>query len=80
MYSGSFKYDFHDNYIKEKYGLLFIDIDSLCYEIETGDAHKDFWADKDKFDTSDYAKDNPYFTFYVLRFTSFSGRRPAQRE
>ena len=58
-------YDFHYNYIKEKYGswakLLFTDTDGLCYEIETGDAFKDFWADKDKFDNSDYAKDNPYF-------------------
>ena len=58
-------YDFHYNYIKEKYGswakLLFTDTDSLCYEIETGDAYKDFWADKDKSGNSDYAKDNPYF-------------------
>ena len=40
---------------------MFTDTDSLCYEIETGDAYKDFWADEDKFDNSDYAKDNPYF-------------------
>jgi len=27
---------------------LFTDTDSLCYEIETGDAYRDFWANKDK--------------------------------
>ena len=47
-------YDFHYNYIKKKYDdkakLLFTDIDSLTYEIETEDVHKDFWSDKDKFD------------------------------
>ena len=63
--SKTLMYDFHYNYTKEKYGsrakLLFTDTDSLCHEIETGDAYKDFWADKDKFDNSDYAKDNPYF-------------------
>ena len=33
--------------------LLFTDTDSLqslCDEIETWDAYKDFWAEKDKFD------------------------------
>ena len=58
-------YDFHYNYIKEKYGsrakLLFTDTDSLCYEIETVDVYGDFWAGRDKFDNSDYAKDSPYF-------------------
>ena len=45
-------YDFHFNYIKKKYNdkdkLLFTDTDSLTYEIETEDAYKDFWSDKDK--------------------------------
>ena len=58
--SKTLMYDFHYNYIKEKYGskaeLLFTDTDSLCYEMETGDAYKDFGVDKDKFDNSDYAK------------------------
>ena len=58
-------YDFHYNYIRQKYNnraqLLFTDTNSLCYEIETGDAYKDFWVDKEKFNNSDYAKDSPYF-------------------
>ena len=52
--SKTIMYDFHYNYIKEKYGsrakLLFTDTDSLCHEIETGDAYKDFWADKEEFE------------------------------
>ena len=56
--SKTLMYDFHYNYIKKKYGsrakLGFTDTDSLCYEIETGDAYKDFWADKHQFDNSDY--------------------------
>lgn len=58
--SKTLMYDFHYNYIKEMHGskaeLLFTDTDSLCYEMETGDAYKDFGVDKDKFDNSDYAK------------------------
>jgi len=56
---------FTTNYIKEKYGenakLLFTDTDSLCYEIETADAYKDFYADKNKFDFSDYPEDSSFF-------------------
>ena len=44
-------YDFHYNYIKKKYDnrarLLFTNTDSLTYEIEAEDVHKDFWNDKD---------------------------------
>ena len=52
-------YDFHYNYIKQKYGdkakLLFTDTDSLMYEIQTKDFYKDISADvKDRFDTSNY--------------------------
>ena len=58
-------YDFHYNYIKNKYGdkarLLFTDTDSLTYEIEAEDVYKDFWNDKDKFDNSDYPEISPYF-------------------
>ena len=52
--SKTLMYNFHYNYIKEKYcdraGLLFTDTDSLTYEIEADDVYQDFWNDKDKFD------------------------------
>ena len=45
--SKTLMYDFHYNYIKEKYGdrakLLFT---GLTYEIEHEDVYKDFWNDK----------------------------------
>ena len=51
--SKTLMYDFHYNYIKEKYGdrakLLFTDTDSLTYEIEAEDVYQDFWNGKDKF-------------------------------
>ena len=63
--SKTLMYDFHYNYIKEKYGnkarLLFTDTDSLTYEIEAKDVYKDFWNDKDRFDNSDYPENSPYF-------------------
>ena len=40
---------------------LFTDTDSLTYEIETEDAYKDFWSNKDKFDNSEYPFDLSYF-------------------
>ena len=58
-------YDFHYNYIKQKYDskakLLITDTDSLTYEIEAKDVYSDFWNDKDKFDNSDYSVSSPYF-------------------
>ena len=63
--SKTLMYDFHYNYIKNKYGdkakLLFTDTDSLSYEIEAKDVYKDFFNDKDKFDNSDYPNSSPYF-------------------
>ena len=63
--SKTLMYDFHYNYIKQKYGskakLLFTDTDSLTYEIETKDVYSDFWKDKEKFDNSDYPQDSLYF-------------------
>ena len=64
--SKTLMYDFHYNYIKNKYGpkakLLFTDTDSLCYEIETKDIYKELWEDKQLFDGSDYPKDSLYFS------------------
>ena len=62
--SKTIMYDFHYNYIKQKYGdkaiLLFSDTDSLMYEIVTEDFYKDISKDvKDRFDTSDYPENHP---------------------
>ena len=58
-------YDFHYNYIKNKYGynakLLFTDTDSLCYEIHNKDPYEDFYNDKHLFDNSDYPVDSKYY-------------------
>ncbi|XP_068690071.1 uncharacterized protein [Montipora foliosa] len=63
--SKTLMYDFHYNYIKQKYDskakLLFTDTDSLTYEIETKDVYQDFWDDKDRFDNSDYSQHSQYF-------------------
>ena len=63
--SKTLMYDFHYNYIKQKYGekakVLFTDTDSLTYEIESEDVYQDFWNDKDRFDNSDYPENSSYF-------------------
>ena len=52
--SKTLMYDFHYNYIKNKYGpkakLLFTDTGSLCSEIETKDIYKELWEDKQLFE------------------------------
>ena len=57
--SKTLMFDFHYNYIREKYQdkaeLLFTDTDSLMYQIYTDDFYQDIAPDiKTKFDTSDY--------------------------
>ena len=62
--SKTLMFDFHYNYIKQKYGdnakLLFTDTDSFLYEIKTDDFYKDISGDvQDRFDTSDYPENHP---------------------
>ena len=60
--SKTLMYDFHYNFIREKYGdrakLLFTDTDSLCYDLRTDDLYKDMKDNQDLFDTSNYPKDH----------------------
>ena len=55
--------NFHYNYIKQKYGdrakLLYMDTDSLTYEIETEDVYRDMSkVVEERFDTSNYPKNH----------------------
>jgi len=63
--SKTLMYDFHYNYIKQKYKskatLLFTDTDSLTCEIQTKDAYKDFFKDKNKFAFSDYQENSKFY-------------------
>ena len=56
-------YEFHYEYIKNKYDakLLFTDTDSLVYENKTEDVCEDFYLDKDLFDFSDYPVNLKFF-------------------
>ena len=57
-------YEFHYNYIKNKYGnssrLLFTDTGSLMYEIKTENFYEDFSNDKEIFDFSNYPTKSKY--------------------
>ena len=56
-------YEFHYKYIKSKSDakLLFIDTDSLVYEIKAEVVYEDFYVDKNLFDFSDYPLDSKLF-------------------
>ena len=58
-------YKFHYDYIKNKYGsnsrLLFIDTDSLLYEIKIEDVYKDFINNKEMFDFSNFSTKSKYY-------------------
>ncbi|XP_025265606.1 uncharacterized protein LOC112638322 [Camponotus floridanus] len=57
-------YAFHYEYMSPLYGdkskILYTDTDSLIYSVECEDAYERMKRDIDRFDTSDYAVDNPY--------------------
>ena len=58
-------YEFHYDYIKNKYGnnsrLLFTDTDSLMYEIKPEGVYKDFNNDKEMLDFSNYSTKSKYY-------------------
>ena len=56
-------YDFHCNFIKKHFDpkLLFIDTDSLTYEIKSEDVYEEFLKHKHLFDFSNYPKDSKFF-------------------
>lgn len=59
-------YDFHYNYMLKKYTnpgqitMIYMDTDAFIYDIKTDDVYNDILQDLDKYDTSDYAVDNPW--------------------
>ena len=63
--SKTIMYEFHYNYMKEKYNkvdlkLLYMDTDSLVYKIRTEDFYRDISEDiETRFDTSGYVPDRP---------------------
>ena len=56
-------YDFHYNFIKKHFDakLLFIDADSLTYEIKSEDVYEDFFKHKHLPDFSNYPKNSKFF-------------------
>ena len=56
-------YDFHYNFIKEKFDaeLLFTDTESLTYEKKSGNIYEDFFEWKVLFDFSNYSKESRFY-------------------
>ena len=56
-------YEFHYKYIKNRFDakLLFVDRESLVYEIKTRDVYEDFYLNEDLFDFSDYPVNSKIF-------------------
>ena len=78
-------YEFHHKYVKNKFDakLLFIDTDSLGYEIKTEDVYEDFYQDKNLFDFSDYPLDSKFFDLVNKKVIGkmkdeFKGRRVSE--
>lgn len=63
-YSKQHLYNFHYNFIRNKYGdnakLCYTDTDSLLYLIQTPDFYKDMRDNIHEFDTSNFNVNNPY--------------------
>ena len=63
--SKALMYEFHYDYIKNKYGnnskLLFADTDSLMYGIKNEDVYEDFSNDKEMFNFSNYSTKSKYY-------------------
>ena len=56
-------YNFHYSFMKNNFDaeLLFIDTDSLTYEIKSENVYEKFFKWKDLFDFSNYSKDSKFF-------------------
>ena len=58
-------YEFHYDYIKNKYGnnskLLFTETDSLMYEIKIEEIYEDFSSKKEMFNFSNYSTKSKYY-------------------
>ena len=75
-------YKFHFDYIKNRYGnnsrLLFIDTDSLMYEIKTEDIYEDFSEVKEMFEFSNYSAESKYYddSIKLVVEVTATGREP----
>ena len=62
-FSKRMMYGFHYNFIKKNFNaeLLFIDTDSLTYEIKSENVYEDFFKWKELFNVSNYSKGSKFF-------------------